>query len=137
MGLADQDRRDQARHWLWGAYPGIGLAEAREKARETHKSAKAAADPLPVHKQQRSAINAQQAIDKTFDSCVEEFIEAKHGFRSTFRNWAGNRTHYPRDLAEAALAHTFSNKTEEANRRGDALEKRRAMMGDWSKFILG
>lgn len=58
-----------------------------------------------------------------------------HGFRSTFRDWAGDRTDYPRDLAELALAHILENKTEEAYRRGDAIERRRDMMNAWAKFI--
>ena len=57
-----------------------------------------------------------------------------HGFRSTFRDWAGETTNYPRDLAEQALAHTLTNKVEAAYRRGDALEKRRQMMQDWADF---
>lgn len=57
-----------------------------------------------------------------------------HGFRSTFRDWARERTNYPRDLAEQALAHALDNKVEAAYRRGDALEKRRAMMQEWDDF---
>ncbi len=57
-----------------------------------------------------------------------------HGFRSTFRDWAAERTNYPREVAEAALAHTIENKVEAAYRRGDLFEKRRRMMEDWSKF---
>ena len=57
-----------------------------------------------------------------------------HGFRSTFRDWAGERTSYPRDMAEQALAHTIPNAVEAAYRRGDMLEKRRAMMQDWASF---
>lgn len=60
-----------------------------------------------------------------------------HGFRSVFRDWAGDRTNYPRDLAEAALAHTLSNAVEAAYRRSDALEKRRGMMEDWAGFCGG
>ena len=63
-----------------------------------------------------------------------EIDAVPHGFRSTFRDWAGERTHYPRDLAENALAHALENKVEAAYRRGDALEKRREMMADWAKF---
>jgi integrase len=55
-----------------------------------------------------------------------------HGFRSSFRDWAGNETHYPREVAEAALAHVVGDKAEQAYRRGDALEKRRALMKDWA-----
>ena len=57
-----------------------------------------------------------------------------HGFRSTFRDWAAERTNYPRDLAEMALAHTITNKVEAAYRRGDMFEKRRRMMDEWAKF---
>lgn len=57
-----------------------------------------------------------------------------HGFRSSFRDWAGERTNYPRDLCEMALAHTIKDKAEAAYRRGDMLEKRRQMMQDWQKF---
>lgn len=59
-----------------------------------------------------------------------------HGFRSTFRDWVGEMTHFPSDLAEIALAHTLPNKTEAAYRRGDALEKRRPMMDAWASHCL-
>ena len=52
-----------------------------------------------------------------------------HGFRSSFRDWAGNETHFPREVAEAALAHVIGNAAEQAYRRGDALEKRRTADG--------
>ena len=58
-----------------------------------------------------------------------------HGFRSTFRDWAAERTSYPRDMAEMALAHSIENKVEAAYRRGDMFERRRAMMGDWAAFL--
>ncbi|EJL72220.1 Integrase [Variovorax sp. CF313] len=58
-----------------------------------------------------------------------------HGFRSTFRDWVGDRTSYPRDLAEMALAHIIESKTEGAYRRGDAIERRREMMDAWAQFI--
>ena len=57
-----------------------------------------------------------------------------HGFRSTFRDWAGNETHFPRELAEHALAHVIGDKAEQAYRRGDALEKRRALMAAWEQY---
>lgn len=58
-----------------------------------------------------------------------------HGFRSTFRDWAGEMTNYPRELAEVALAHVKGDATEAAYWRSDVLEKRRRMMDDWAKFI--
>jgi integrase len=57
-----------------------------------------------------------------------------HGFRSTFRDWAAEQTNFPREIAEAALAHALESKTEEAYRRGDALEKRRKLMTAWAEY---
>lgn len=57
-----------------------------------------------------------------------------HGFRSTFRDWAAERTNYPRDVAEMALAHTIGDKVEAAYRRGDLFDKRTRMMEDWARF---
>jgi integrase len=57
-----------------------------------------------------------------------------HGFRSSFRDWAGNETHYPRDLIETALAHVIGDKAEQAYRRSDALEKRRKLMEAWASY---
>jgi integrase len=57
-----------------------------------------------------------------------------HGFRSAFRDWAGDRTVFARDVVEAALAHAIENKVEAAYRRSDALEKRRKLMDAWAAF---
>jgi integrase len=57
-----------------------------------------------------------------------------HGFRSTFRDWTAETTGYPREVAEAALAHTLRDKTEAAYRRGDLFDKRRKLMDDWAAF---
>jgi integrase len=57
-----------------------------------------------------------------------------HGFRSTFRDWCGDATAFPREVAEAALAHKVGNAVEAAYRRGSALEKRRALMSAWSSY---
>jgi integrase len=58
-----------------------------------------------------------------------------HGFRSSFRDWAGDETSFPRDVVEAALAHVIENKTEAAYRRGTALAKRRELMDAWAMFL--
>lgn len=58
-----------------------------------------------------------------------------HGFRSTFRDWAGDHTEYPREIVEAALAHAVGNRVEAAYRRKDALERRRPLMQDWADFL--
>lgn len=57
-----------------------------------------------------------------------------HGFRSTFRDWAAECTNFPRELAEAALAHVLSDKTEAAYQRGDMLDKRRKLMAAWARY---
>jgi integrase len=57
-----------------------------------------------------------------------------HGFRSSFRDWAGNETAFPREIAEAALAHTIGDAVERAYRRSDALERRRELMEAWGRY---
>ncbi|MGO9430571.1 tyrosine-type recombinase/integrase [Rhodoblastus sp.] len=60
-----------------------------------------------------------------------------HGFRSAFSDWRGEATNFPSELAEVALAHVVGDSTERAYRRGDALERRKALMDAWAKFIDG
>lgn len=60
-----------------------------------------------------------------------------HGLRSTFRDWVAERTHYPGEMAEVALAHKVGSAVEAAYRRGDMVEKRRAMMAAWAEFLTG
>ena len=57
-----------------------------------------------------------------------------HGFRSSFRDWAAERTNFPREVAEMALAHTVGDKVEAAYRRGDLFQKRRRIMDAWARF---
>lgn len=57
-----------------------------------------------------------------------------HGFRSTFRDWAAERTNYSSEVVEMALAHAIDSKVEAAYRRGDLFEKRRRLMDDWARF---
>lgn len=57
-----------------------------------------------------------------------------HGFRSTFRDWAAENTHYPREVCEMALAHVVATGAEAAYWRGDVFEKRRALMADWAAY---
>ena len=60
-----------------------------------------------------------------------------HGFRSSFRDWCGDKTNVSREVAEAALAHKVGNSVEQAYRRRDALEKRRSLMKNWETYCLG
>ncbi|QIG96593.1 tyrosine-type recombinase/integrase [Bradyrhizobium sp. 6(2017)] len=59
-----------------------------------------------------------------------------HGFRSTFRDWAAERTSYPNHVVEMALAHVVGNKVEAAYRRGDLFAKRARLMADWAKYCI-
>lgn len=60
-----------------------------------------------------------------------------HGFRSTFRDWAGDATEFPREIVEQALAHVIQSKAEKAYRRGTAVERRRALMVAWEGYLNG
>lgn len=60
-----------------------------------------------------------------------------HGFRSTFRDWVAEKTDFPNELAEMALAHTVGDKVEAAYRRGDMFERRRSLMMSWTSFATG
>jgi len=75
------------------------------------------------------------------DASVSEVLKrmkrkdiTKHGFRSTFRDWAAEMTHFPNQVAEMALAHTIGDKVEAAYRRGDLFEKRRKLMEAWANY---
>lgn len=85
--------------------------------------AKAARDGNPEAGGYRDARNKRPAVP--------------HGLRSTFRDWVAERTQYPGEMAEVALAHRISNAVEAAYRRGDMVEKRRRLMADWAGFLTG
>jgi integrase len=78
---------------------------------------------FPIH-----SMSMVRLLHKTHDGLTV------HGFRSTFSDWCRERTNYPRDVVEMALAHAIKDRTEAASRRGDALEKRRRLMGDWARY---
>lgn len=77
--------------------------------------------------------------DATMSRYMErlKMAERPHGFRSSFRTWCAEATDTPRDIAETAIAHTVGNSVERAYRRSDYLEKRRALMEKWGRFVSG
>jgi integrase len=90
--------------------------------------------------------------DMALSACMKRINEARdggyldprsgrpavpHGLRSTFRDWAAERTEFERDMAEIALAHNVGSAVERAYRRGDMIEKRRQMMAAWARFLKG
>jgi integrase len=75
--------------------------------------------------------------DVTLANCIARHTDTPattHGFRSTFRDWCGDCTLFPREVAEAALAHAVGDETEAAYRRATALEKRRELMAAWAAY---
>ncbi len=81
--------------------------------------------------------NRKQMSDMTLTAVLRRMnVDATaHGFRSSFRDWAGDETAFQREVIEAALAHVIGDKAEQAYRRGDALEKRRALMAAWGRYL--
>ena len=77
--------------------------------------------------------------DMTLSKLIKELgIPAvPHGFRSSFRDWAAERTNHPREVIEAALAHAVRNQTEAAYARSDLFERRRRLMDDWATYLSG
>lgn len=75
--------------------------------------------------------------DMSLTACMRRLnlSAVPHGFRSTFTDWVAERTSYPSEVREMALAHAIGNDTEAAYRRGDLFDKRRNLMTDWAKFI--
>ena len=75
--------------------------------------------------------------DMTLSKLMKELTipAVPHGFRSSFRDWAGEQTHHPREVIEFALAHLIKDKAEAAYARSDLFEKRRSLMDDWATYI--
>ncbi len=77
------------------------------------------------------------------DSSIRQLLQddypklTVHGFRSTFRDWCAEITSYPREVAEAALAHSIKDATERAYQRGDIFKKRLRLMNTWADYCLG
>lgn len=83
--------------------------------------------------------SGKQLSDMTLSKAMRDwdYDYRPHGFRSSFRDWIGNETMFDGELAEMALAHTIKNAAERAYRRGNMLEKRRAMMNAWADYCDG
>jgi integrase len=83
--------------------------------------------------QERNKPLSNMAMDMMLRRMKREGVTV-HGFRSSFRDWAGNVSSFPREVAETALSHVIGDKAEQAYRRSDALDKRRKLMEAWSAF---
>jgi integrase len=78
---------------------------------------------------------SETAMTKALRLASPDKTATLHGLRSTFRDWAGDCTDFPREVAEQALAHNVGNAVERAYRRSDALAKRRGLMSAWARFV--
>lgn len=120
--------------------PGARMKAGKEHRVPLSDAALAVLAALPEGEPDDIVFKAQKGC-KLSDMTVSAVLRrmavpaVPHGFRSTFRDWAGECTNYPREVAEAALAHAIGDKVEAAYRRGDAFEKRRVMMADWAQFL--
>lgn len=131
---AEIDR--EARAWI--------VPAARMKAGKEHRvplsgAAVALLDALPVIAGAELVFPAQRGgalSDMTLSAVLRrmDVPAVPHGFRSTFRDWVAERTAYPGEMAEMALAHAINDKVEAAYRRGDMFERRRTMMAEWAEF---
>jgi len=114
-----------------GAEHVVPLSDAAMKLLEAQKPAQ----PIPLDKvfTVQGAARSNMAMAMLLRRMG--YAITTHGFRSTFRDWAGDCTAHPREIIEAALAHTIQNKAEKAYRRGTAVERRRALMEEWADFL--
>lgn len=98
------------------------------------KSFERGVSPFLFPGQGKSGVMHANAIRTLLHGMKYEHI-TRHGFRSSFRDWAGECTHYPREVCEMALAHDERDQTEGAYSRSDFLDKRRLLMRDWAVFL--
>jgi integrase len=112
--------------------PLVGRALAIVKQMQTIKSSKFV---FPGRFPGRSF--GHNALNECLQRRLKVEHATQHGMRSTFRDWAGDCTSFPREIAEAAIAHKVGSDVELAYRRGDALERRRELMAAWDSFCMG
>jgi integrase len=125
---------------LW-TVPAVRMKSGREHRVALSNRATAILEALAAAKTGEYVFPGQR-LGKPLSSMAMEMILRRtkahgvtvHGFRSSFRDWCGEVSTFPREVAEAALAHVAGDQTERAYRRGDALEKRRALMEAWAAY---
>jgi len=121
---AAMDPKGEVKGDLW-TIPAV-----RMKAERAHT--------VPLTKMALAQLPFRPVSDVTLANCIKRHTSlpaTTHGFRSTFRDWAGDETEAAWETAEAALAHVIGDETEAAYRRGTALAKRRELMSEWASFL--
>lgn len=124
----------EARVWV---VPAIRMKAKREHRVPLSDAAIAVLEHMAVNRLGPFvfALNAKKPLSNMSMVSVLKRLEVPvtvHGFRSSFRDWAGEATSFPSEIAEQALAHVVGDATERAYRRGDALERRRELMAAWA-----
>ena len=121
---------------------------ARMKAKRDHRVPLSGRAIAILHDVQRRSdvtglvfrsLRGKPLSNTTLSKLIKELRLATvpHGFRSSFRDWAAERTNTPREVVEAALAHTVQNPTEAAYARSDLFERRRRLMDEWAAYLSG
>jgi integrase len=108
------------------------IPAARMKAERAHT--------VPLTKEALKQRPFRPVSDVSLTNCIKRHTKSPattHGFRSTFRDWAGDMTNFSREVCEQALAHVVASETEVAYRRSDALAKRRRLMEAWAAYCAG
>lgn len=146
-------RSGEAREATWGEFdlPNAvwTIPASRMKAKKPHRVPLSRRCVAILEEAQTLKVEANDLVfpgakgtkplsDMTLSKLMKELeIPAvPHGFRSSFRDWAGEQTAHPREVIEFALAHVIKDKAEAAYARSDLFEKRRALMNDWSTFLV-
>lgn len=106
----------------------LEIIEAKRQRATSHFIFEGAVDNRPI---------SDTAMTKALRLAAKDKTATVHGLRSTFRDWAGDKTTFDRDVAEAALAHAVRDATEASYRRETALEKRRELMAAWGGYLNG
>jgi len=120
------DRTKQGReHRVPLSGQAIGIVEEMKRRRESNFVFPGQRPGKPLSHVAMAKVLERLGVDATV-----------HGMRSAFRDWAGNETNFAREVAEAALGHVIGDSAERAYRRGDALEKRRALMQAWADYCV-
>jgi integrase len=119
-----------------GVEHDVPLSEAALAILNEMKEAPQGGDYIFPGQKPKSPISSG-AVDNLLKGRMKVTNATIHGFRSTFRDWCGDKTGFPREVAEVALAHKVGNEVEQAYRRSDALEKRRKLMQAWADYLTG
>lgn len=112
----------------------VALLEARLAERHATKPEAPEADELVFPGERKGKPISDMTMLKAHKLVAPGTVP--HGWRSTFRDWAGETTDHPADVCEAALAHLIGNAVTRSYQRGNLLEKRRALMNDWAAYVM-